>query len=120
GCCTKGLLPVPSHVKYRKSPTVQNESFAISALRNLRLKENSHNLPSTRGNVVLGLPRITIIALVWLVLPTLAQPKPTKEITESEIKGVINTYSDCESPDNLQLDHRDYFDFTGDGQKEAV
>ena len=69
---------------------------------------------------MLGLPRITIIALVWLVLPTLAQPKPTKEITESEIKGVINTYSDCESLNDIQLDHLEYFDFTGDGQKEAV
>lgn len=44
----------------------------------------------------------------------------TAEITPAEIKQVINEYSDCDSLDKIAIDHLEYFDFLGDGRKEAV
>jgi uncharacterized protein YecT (DUF1311 family) len=64
-----------------------------------------------------------IFALLWFSLSGYAQTKPETEITQDEIKQVINgnpDYSDCENVDELHIDHLEYFDFTGDGQKEAV
>src|SRR5262249_25713064 len=51
------------------------------------------------------------------------QEKPSKKISEAEIKRFINRQSDvdeCESLDQIHLDHVEYFDFLGDGQQEAV
>jgi uncharacterized protein YecT (DUF1311 family) len=42
------------------------------------------------------------------------------QITQAEIKQVINEYSDCESLDQIVIDHLEYFDLIGDGRKEAV
>ena len=50
------------------------------------------------------------------------QASPEK-ITEAEIKSAINSRSDvdeCESFDQIHIDHIEYHDFIGDGQQEAV
>jgi uncharacterized protein YecT (DUF1311 family) len=44
----------------------------------------------------------------------------TAELTPVEIKQVINEYSDCDSLDKIAIDHLEFFDFRGDGHKEAV
>jgi len=52
-----------------------------------------------------------------------SQEKPPGKITEAEIKRFINSQSDvdeCESLDQIHLDHVEYFDFMGGGQQEAV
>jgi uncharacterized protein YecT (DUF1311 family) len=52
-----------------------------------------------------------------------SQQKPSGKITEAEIKSFINNQSDvdvCESLDQIHVDRVEYFDFTGDGQEEAV
>jgi len=46
-----------------------------------------------------------------------------KKITEAEIKSFINNGSgadECESLDQIHIDHLEYHGFTGDGQQEAV
>lgn len=51
------------------------------------------------------------------------QSEPAKRITEGEIKTAINSRSDvdeCESLDQIHIDHLEYHDFTGNGQEEAV
>ena len=51
------------------------------------------------------------------------QPEPAKKITEAEIKVAINSQSgvdECESFDQIHIDHLEYHDFFGDGQEEAV
>lgn len=51
------------------------------------------------------------------------QQKPFTKITEAEIKGFINSKSDvdeCESLDQIHIDHLEYYDFAGDGQQGAV
>jgi uncharacterized protein YecT (DUF1311 family) len=52
------------------------------------------------------------------------QPQESaKKITEAEIKSAINNRSDvdeCESLDQIHIDHLEYHDFIGDGQQEAV
>jgi uncharacterized protein YecT (DUF1311 family) len=48
---------------------------------------------------------------------------PAKKITESEIKTFINSYSgvdECQSLNEIHINHLEYFDFIGDGQQEAV
>jgi uncharacterized protein YecT (DUF1311 family) len=49
-----------------------------------------------------------------------AQGNNAREITLAEIKQVINEYSDCDSLDQIAIDHLEYFDLLGDGQKVAV
>lgn len=51
------------------------------------------------------------------------QPEPAKKIAETEIKSAINSRSDveeCQSLDQIYVDHVEYHDFFGDGQEEAV
>jgi uncharacterized protein YecT (DUF1311 family) len=43
-----------------------------------------------------------------------------EKITEAEIVQAILPNTDCERPDQVHIDHLEYFDFTGDGQDEAV
>ena len=58
-------------------------------------------------------------ALLWFALRALAQNN-VDEITQAEIKQVINENSDCESLDQIAIDHLEYFDFEGNGHKAAV
>src|SRR5438128_4987848 len=54
---------------------------------------------------------------------SISQQKPSGKITEAEIKSFINSQSDvdvCESLDQIHVERVEYFDFTGDGQQEAV
>jgi len=49
--------------------------------------------------------------------------EPAKKITKSEVKIFINSHAgvdECESLDEIHLDHIEYFDFVRDGQQEAV
>jgi uncharacterized protein YecT (DUF1311 family) len=49
--------------------------------------------------------------------------EPAKKITESELKSAINSRSDvdeCESLDQIHIDHLEYHDLTTDGQDNAV
>jgi uncharacterized protein YecT (DUF1311 family) len=53
----------------------------------------------------------------------LLQQKSAQKITEAELKNAINSRSDveeCESADQIYIDHLEYHDFIGDGQEEAV
>lgn len=63
-------------------------------------------------------------ALVCLVVVMfsgdLSAKSNTADITPAEIKQVINEYSDCDNLDKIEIDHLEYFDFLGDGRKEAV
>jgi uncharacterized protein YecT (DUF1311 family) len=43
-----------------------------------------------------------------------------EKITEAEIVQAILPNMGCERPDQVHIDHLEYFDFTGDGQDEAV
>lgn len=49
-----------------------------------------------------------------------AQRNAAPEITSAEIKQVINEYSDCDSLDQIAIDHLEYFDLFGDARKEAI
>ena len=56
-------------------------------------------------------------------LLNLPQQEPANKISEVEIKAAINSQSDaeeCESLDQIHIDHLEYHDFFGDGQQEAV
>jgi len=59
-------------------------------------------------------------ALVCLAAAGFAQANAPGEIAEAEIKQVINQYSDCDSLDQIHIDHLEYFDVLGDGRKQAV
>ena len=64
----------------------------------------------------------SICALSTLLLSA-RQSEPAKQITEIEIKRAINARSDvdeCDSLDQIHIDHLEYYDFTGDGQQEAI
>lgn len=69
---------------------------------------------------------LSLVAVLWGAhgVPSNApQQKPSGKISEAEIKSFINSQSDvdaCESLDQIHIDHVEYFDFTGDGQQEAV
>ena len=72
---------------------------------------------------------ITVLGLITLLFGgygnswNAQQPQPAKKITETEIKSVINGGSDvdeCESLDQIHIDHLEYHDLTGDGQEDAV
>jgi uncharacterized protein YecT (DUF1311 family) len=74
----------------------------------------------------LGVPVLGLTAVLFggpeIVLDAQQQDSATK-ITEAEIKIVINSQSgvnECERLDDIHIDHLEYFDFTGDGQQEAV
>lgn len=46
-----------------------------------------------------------------------------KKITEAEIKSFINSQAgvdECESLDQIYVDHLEYYDLIGDGQQEAI
>src|SRR5689334_20948409 len=46
-----------------------------------------------------------------------------KKITEAEIKSFINNQAgvdECESLDQILVDHLEYYDLSGDGQQEAI
>src|SRR5215831_11010410 len=52
-----------------------------------------------------------------------AQQSPSGKITEAEIQHFINSHADvdeCESLDQIHIDHLEYYDFLGTGQQQAV
>jgi uncharacterized protein YecT (DUF1311 family) len=74
----------------------------------------------------LGIPVLGLITILFgghgVILRGQAQ-ESAKKITEAEIKSAINSRSDveeCESLDQIHIDHLEYHDFVGDGQQEAV
>lgn len=68
----------------------------------------------------LTLRLLCIPAFMWFALPTLGQTNSAGEITQAEIKQVINENYDCDSLDQIAIDHLEYFDFEGGGRKAAV
>src|SRR5579864_5063616 len=68
----------------------------------------------------LTLRLLCIPAFMWFVLPALGQTNSSGEITQAEIKQVINEYAQCDSLDQIAIDHLEYFDFQGGGRKDAV
>jgi uncharacterized protein YecT (DUF1311 family) len=73
------------------------------------------------GIPVLGLTT-TLLGGYGLVMHV-QQLELAKKITEAEIKSAVNSRSDvqeCESLDQIHIDHLEYHDFIGDGQQEAV
>jgi uncharacterized protein YecT (DUF1311 family) len=81
---------------------------------------------SYRGTMRSGISRLGLTAiLLWStgIAWAAQQPEPAKKITEAEIKSFINGGSDvneCESLDQIHIDHLEYYDLTGDGQEDAV
>jgi uncharacterized protein YecT (DUF1311 family) len=73
------------------------------------------------GIPVLGL---TIILFGgYGIVPHVQRQESANKITEAEIKSAINSESDveeCESLDQIHIDHLEYHDFIADGQQEAV
>ena len=73
-----------------------------------------------------GIPVLGLTAILfggYGIVLNVQQQKSAKEITEAEIKSAINSRSDvdeCESLDQIYIDHLEYHDFVGDGQQEAV
>jgi uncharacterized protein YecT (DUF1311 family) len=67
--------------------------------------------------------RAASICVLSTLLSSARQSEPAKQITEIEIKRAINARSDvdeCDSLDQIHIDHLEYYDFTGDGQQEAI
>src|SRR3954471_22966894 len=63
------------------------------------------------------------MCMLSISLLTARQAEPAKPITETEIKRAINARSDvdeCDTLDQIHIDHLEYYDFTGDGQPEAI
>jgi len=61
-----------------------------------------------------------LLALAFLLSQA---PEPAQKITEAEIKTFINSAAgvdECESLDQISINHLEYYDFTGDGQQDAV
>ena len=73
-----------------------------------------------------GIPLLSLTTILFGGLGVVRNVQPqesAKKITEAEIKGAINRQSDvdeCESLDQIHIDHVEYHDFIGDGQKQAV
>jgi hypothetical protein len=73
------------------------------------------------GIPVLGLT--TMLFGGYGIVLHLQQQESVKKITEAEIKNAINSRSDveeCESLDQIHIDHVEYHDFIGDRRQEAV
>ena len=71
---------------------------------------------------ILTLKAASVCVLTTLLLSA-RQAEPAKQITEIEIKRAINARSDvdeCDSLDQIHIDHLEYYDFTADGQQEAI
>lgn len=60
-----------------------------------------------------------IFARLWLLASISAQTKPMPRITEAELKQAIQQDTTC-GVDDIKIGHVEYYDFTGDGQDEAV
>ena len=70
---------------------------------------------------MLGL--VVILLGGYGIVPNVQEHAAAKKITEAEIKSAINSRSDvdeCESLDQIYINHVEYHDFFGDGQQEAV
>jgi hypothetical protein len=65
-------------------------------------------------------PALICLAVLIGCAAASAQGNAGPEITPAEIKQVINEYSECDSLDQIAIDHLEYFDFFGDRRKEAV
>lgn len=73
------------------------------------------------GIPVLGLTIILFCG--YGSVPHFQQQESANIITETDIKSAINSQSDveeCESLDQIHIDHLEYHDFIADGQQEAV
>lgn len=55
-----------------------------------------------------------------LVSVAAAQQRNTPEIGKAEIRSVINSSTDCDDVNQIDIDHLEYFDFDADGKREAV
>ncbi|HKW65234.1 MAG TPA: lysozyme inhibitor LprI family protein [Candidatus Acidoferrum sp.] len=65
----------------------------------------------------------TLLFCGYGIAPNVQRHEPVNKITEAEIKSFINSHAgvdECESLDQIHVDHLEYFDFTGDGQREAI
>jgi len=60
------------------------------------------------------------LAIFCLTAIACAQQNSAGDISKEQIKQLINEHSDCESLDQIAIDHLEYFDLLRDGQKEAV
>src|SRR5258708_22597399 len=70
-----------------------------------------------------GLGLTTILFGWYGIVLNVQQQESAKKITEAEIKSAINSRSDvdeCESLDQIHIDHLEYHAFIGDGQQQAV
>src|SRR5579862_2840637 len=74
----------------------------------------------------LGVAVAGVLAGCWVAwggVGVAAQQAAARKITADEVKVFTNGHAgvdECESLDQIHIDHPEYFDFTGDGQEEAV
>ena len=83
------------------------------------METKNYNL---RTLMSLNLRFFCVSALFCFLAPlAFAQTESNGDITEAEIKAVINQSSDCDSVNEINLDHPiHYADLLGDGKREAV
>ena len=73
------------------------------------------------GILTMGLTSVLFVG--YGIVLNSQQKERGKKISEAEIKIAINSRSDvdeCQSLDQIQIDHLEYHDFIGDGQEESV
>lgn len=79
-----------------------------------------------RVRIDIGVAVAGVLAACWVAwggVGVAAQQAAARKITADEVKVFINGHAgvdECESLDQIHIDHLEYFDFTGDGQEEAV
>jgi hypothetical protein len=79
-----------------------------------------------RVRIDMGVAVAGVLAGCWVAwggVGVAAQQAAARKITADEVKVFINGHAgvdECESLDQIHIDYLEYFDFTGDGQEEAV
>ena len=63
---------------------------------------------------------IQIAGFLLLASQAIAQPSTVNKISRAEVQSAIKDSSDCDELSQIQIDHLEYFDFSGDGSEEAI
>jgi uncharacterized protein YecT (DUF1311 family) len=63
---------------------------------------------------------IHIAGMVLLASQAIAQSNAPNRISQAEVQSAIKDSSDCDELNQIQIDHLEYFDFSGDGTEQAI
>jgi uncharacterized protein YecT (DUF1311 family) len=63
---------------------------------------------------------IYISGLLLLVSMAIAEQKTGHKVSEAELQAAIKDLSDCDQLNQIHIDHLEYFDFSRDGDEEAI